>query len=113
MVDLWARKQVAARAQSGELSVGQDPEETLVYVRDSLIHNLRKAGYVAFDGERYTARLRWRDGSLELNGLRVNPLELAALAGGGGAAEGGLTFPRQAGPEDALGGTSFPAELGE
>jgi len=113
LVDIWASKQLAARAESGELSVGEDAAETLAYVRDSLIHNLRKSGYVVFDGERYTTQLSWREGSLKLNGLPVNPLELSALAGGGGGAGGGLTFPEQTGPEDAFGTDSLPARLGE
>lgn len=113
MVDVWARKQVAARAESGELSVGRDPEETLVYVRDSLIHNLRRSGYVVFDGERYKTRAVWRQGALTLNGIPVNPMELGMSTVGpdSGGAGGGLSFPGDSAGTDSFEGEPFPAEL--
>ncbi len=110
MIDLWARKQVA----SGTMSVGEDMEETVAYVRDSLIHNLRKQGLVVFDGERYTTRIDWSQGRLTVNGIPVNPMELGMLTANPGS---GMSFPDEGGPGGGFGGDfgdgDFPAELGD
>lgn len=100
-VEGWVKRRMQAEAaQSGRV-----PGGSLGAARDELLRELRKSGFLLFDGSRYTTRASFRGGQLTVNGLPVQ-----AGPFGGGAVADAMPLPGDAprGPSLPFPGTGQP-----